>query len=773
MTKHAEGILFHLQNTNLHHSNEVEVVADYLRATGESIPNEPAAKLEAHLGFLASKDYVNDGILTGDKTSIDRQIDARVIKAEDVPESYFELQRRIAREQGHGDVEISEYMHEQLVKAVQADQRAGLGKWVEYLGGEDGGYPDWFKAYTWNSVVKLGSFDKEKGEFGKRSKGTTAPYPDLNREALAYTYTDIKDKLYAHKFLKDSKDPVSKAETKDIEEKLKQTNFAKFYVHALKEVSPTDPELLANIEGSWTKFNQTDDPRTARRLSESLQGHGTGWCTAGEETAAWQLEGGDFYVYYTQDEKGKDSVPRVAIRMEDGQVAEVRGINQDQELEPALITTAEEQLVQLPGGNEYFQIAQDMKRLTKLEKLLTTDVAEELSDDDILFLYETEKMIWGFGYGRDPRIDELKLLAANVHTASALERMQPDGLATSQVKTHVRLERLTQAITADSDYIPTDDDLIFLYNLDDELYPLDEEADGILVDTIIGTRLPADDIINLCTKYPDLVDADNVMMQAKNTIRLDQISTKVNQNEQLNGEDLLFLYGYEGSTQGLPYVKAQKVRSRRVYRDRSEDWAVLSETLAQSDDAKKQVQAEALALLGMVANADKEPASPQALSLFYSGSKRLMDLVPAKVKDNLVAISRQGYHKEDYRRIEEAEMNQLTSIAVKTNGGDNLDVDELKLLYEVNSRMAPASLGLAADIISSRPIKADIEHLLELSPKYEIFRDDFMQKVKVTEALVKMYKKLSHQNGPPIDYRRINFHAGFSVARLFDPYTQS
>lgn len=149
----------------------------YLRAGGEHIPNEPADKISAHLGFLAHREYVNDGILTGDQSSIDRQIEANVIKAENVPDGYFELQRRIAREQGHGDVTITQGMREQMTEAVQADQRVGLGKWVEYLGGEDGGYPDWFKSYTFSSVTKLGNYDKEKGEFLKRSRGTNRCLP--------------------------------------------------------------------------------------------------------------------------------------------------------------------------------------------------------------------------------------------------------------------------------------------------------------------------------------------------------------------------------------------------------------------------------------------------------------------------------------------------------------------------------------------------------------------------------------------------------------------
>ena len=37
------------------------------------------------------------------------------------------------------------------------------------------------------------------------------------------------------------------------------------------------------------------------KLVKSLEGKGTGWCTAGIETARWQLQGGDFHVYYTKD----------------------------------------------------------------------------------------------------------------------------------------------------------------------------------------------------------------------------------------------------------------------------------------------------------------------------------------------------------------------------------------------------------------------------------------------------------------------------------------
>ncbi len=398
MTKTRSGEQFlHERNPHLQKSREVDDVVEYLQAGGETIPNSPEARLGAYLGFLGDREYANDGILTGDRESIQRQIDAHVIKSEDVPESYFTLQQRIARERGEGDIELTHEHRRQLVEAAQAEQRAGLEKWVEYLGGDDGGYPDWFKYYTWESLTKLGAYDKEKKEFKKRSRGMAAAYPELNREALAYTYDVLAKSLEGEA-----------TDSEELARLLESANFGKLYAYAVLDVTPDSPELRQVIEGSWRKYDQTSDPRTARRLSESLQGHGTGWCTAGESTAAGQLRAGDFYVYYSRDTDDKDTIPRVAIRMEGGQVAEVRGINDNQNLEGEVADIAMEKLANLPGGPEYQKKADDMRRLTDIERLLEHDEDTSLSPNDVRFLYEMDTSIEGFGYEKDPRIAELR-----------------------------------------------------------------------------------------------------------------------------------------------------------------------------------------------------------------------------------------------------------------------------------------------------------------------------------------------------------------------------
>src|SRR3989338_774000 len=55
-----------------------------------------------------------------------------VITPEEIPESYWETQRRLAREQGHGDIEIPPQVRAQQAEVIVADQESSLDKWVDY-----------------------------------------------------------------------------------------------------------------------------------------------------------------------------------------------------------------------------------------------------------------------------------------------------------------------------------------------------------------------------------------------------------------------------------------------------------------------------------------------------------------------------------------------------------------------------------------------------------------------------------------------------------------
>ena len=167
----------------------------------------------------------------------------------------------------------------------------------------------------------------------------------------------------------------------------------------------SSPELsdLHITKGVWIKYNQGSDHTP---LVDSLKGHGTGWYTAVDNTAKIQLTGGDFYVYYSNDKYGEPTIPRVAIRMHDSNIAEIRGIAKDQNLDPFIGDVLQDKLTEFgTQGELYNKKVTDMKKVTEISEKV--DSGEPLSNDDLRFLYEIDDLILGFGYYKDPRIKEL------------------------------------------------------------------------------------------------------------------------------------------------------------------------------------------------------------------------------------------------------------------------------------------------------------------------------------------------------------------------------
>lgn len=111
--------------------------------------------------------------------------DKLIIKKENVPESYFELQKQIARDQGHGDIEISKEQRDRMIQVVIEDQKASLDAWIDYFSSDDAVYPTWFKYFAFKNIIKLSQFDKTLNKFKDRTDSTIAPFPDIYREPLA------------------------------------------------------------------------------------------------------------------------------------------------------------------------------------------------------------------------------------------------------------------------------------------------------------------------------------------------------------------------------------------------------------------------------------------------------------------------------------------------------------------------------------------------------------------------------------------------------------
>jgi hypothetical protein len=395
MEKHP----IHLKIPELQKSPEVgKAVEKQERLTGENVPNNPNERIEAYMDrlenvFLNPDERVRERNLDMFQ---DKIYDAFIIKRNQVPESYFELQKRIARERGQTVEEIPADMREQIIGTVIEDQKASLDAWIGYLTSDDAVYPAWYKYFVFRNVVKLSQFDKELGKFKERTESTVAPFPDIYREPLAQIL-DVYEKVAADN--KALKDPEIQ---RDFSKKF-PTLYADFIQQSLAAQFESKEDATA---GEWIKYERGNMSQAAK-LYDSLQGKGTGWCTAGRSTAETQVESGDFYVYYTHDESGKPSQPRVAIRMEDDQIGEVRGILPHQQLEPQMAEILETKLQDFGSeANTYKKKSRDMRLLTELEK--KTSANEALTKDELIFLYEINEPIEGFGYEEDPRVEELR-----------------------------------------------------------------------------------------------------------------------------------------------------------------------------------------------------------------------------------------------------------------------------------------------------------------------------------------------------------------------------
>ena len=333
--------------------------------------------------------------VNGEKLLKSFYYDLYVIKPENIPESYFQNQIRLARERGYGNIELTEEDKRGMTEEVIDDQKKSLDKWIEYFlyDEESKSYEMWEKYWVFQGLQNLGKYDKETGKFSKRDKSTVYPFPPVERE---YIFTTLK---LMEDFLKDKKGE------EDIKQALSTGNFKLLYEYVIKQSFLKGEHQSNSDDGKWIKYEQGSDYNILR---DSLQGYYTGWCTAaGENFAKDQLAGGDFYVYYSLDKNGEAKVPRIAIRM-DGKdkIGEIRGIADNQNMEPEMMPILEEKLKEFPDKDKYLEKEHDMKLLTLIDRKINNNI--DLTLDELKFLYEVNSKIDGFGYKKDPRIEEIK-----------------------------------------------------------------------------------------------------------------------------------------------------------------------------------------------------------------------------------------------------------------------------------------------------------------------------------------------------------------------------
>ena len=374
---------------DLHNSERVLHVSKESDKKRERLLNYFNRLEKIHKRVSESKNKSDEKLLKG------FYYDLYVIKPEDIPESYFQNQVKLARERGYGNIELTNEDKKRMTDQVIEDQKHSLDKWIEYFlyDEESKSYEMWEKYWVFQGLQNLGKYDKKTYKFSKRDKTTVYPFPPVEREFIFTTLHLMED------YIKDKKGD------EEIKSALGSGNFKMLYEYVIKQSMLKDKLQSNTTSGKWVKYEQGSDYNILR---DSLQGYYTGWCTAaGENFAKSQLVGGDFYVYYSFDNNGEAKIPRIAIRMDGkNKIGEIRGIADRQNMEPEMMPILEEKLKEFPDRDKYLKKEHDMKLLTLIDKKVNNNI--ELTLDELKFLYEIDSKIEGFGYEKDPRINEIK-----------------------------------------------------------------------------------------------------------------------------------------------------------------------------------------------------------------------------------------------------------------------------------------------------------------------------------------------------------------------------
>ncbi|MEI6810797.1 MAG: hypothetical protein WCK60_01950, partial [Candidatus Nomurabacteria bacterium] len=345
------------------------------------------------------------------------------------------------------DEQKERYYHN--VEAKRKEQVRSIEGWIKYVSNENT-YPSWYKYFIITSLRSMGVEQFELGTYtyGGRDDKTLFRFPTLNpaalakvydRMLLAYTEENRKKTVPTKYEIQDTaKSSIDEAEQLFLEKYAKEANFSQLYAYELSKYKERTIESKRSTEGLWVKYNQQEAEsrelrEEAKRLSDSLLDKGTMWCTEGTNFSEDQLAGGDFYVYYTREDVDKDTygisledmtgeeqrdvctMPRIAIKMYNGRINELRGIvgGKEQDLEPEMLEIArakyegdkEKGEEPLDGKEEYEKKARDMKQLLTL--IQKQEKGAVFTQEDLLFLYEVNTTIEGFGHNRDPRIEIL------------------------------------------------------------------------------------------------------------------------------------------------------------------------------------------------------------------------------------------------------------------------------------------------------------------------------------------------------------------------------
>jgi hypothetical protein len=206
---------------------------------------------------------------------------------------------------------------ERYIKDYADNQLKTLSEWVSYL--KQSEYSTAFKYLILKAVLNY-NYDYKLNKLIERNNKTVRNFVGFDAASLSEL-----NQLNSDYLLKD---------------------YTEIQANNSANILKSKEVIKSSGNGRWIKFNggkktnKEERDKNAKELSQLVQN--TYWCT--KTNSQSQLNGGDFYVYVTETDG--EVFPRIAIRMDEDNVGEVRGNKSAaQDIEEEMLPIAEDFLL--------------------------------------------------------------------------------------------------------------------------------------------------------------------------------------------------------------------------------------------------------------------------------------------------------------------------------------------------------------------------------------------------------------------------------------------
>ena len=271
-----------------------------------------------------------------------------------------------------------------VIDDIAKTQKESLEKWVDYLRSSEYSLP--FKFLMLKAVLNF-NYDLKQNKLFERGKDTIRNFTPFDAGSLAELNTKNSDYLLM-----------------DYNVTLNENS---------SRILNSQEVVEQSGNGKWIKFNggrktkPEDITKNGNRLMNLVQN--TYWCTKSAGTS--QLRGGDFYVYVT--ETNGEIFPRIAVRMNENEVGEVRGNkSSSQDLDADMLPIAEEFLnknIPNNSGKKWLDSIKYNKKCVEMKKRLDEEgMYKDFIYDYIKIIADKDKYRVDYGQNGNVTIMEQK-----------------------------------------------------------------------------------------------------------------------------------------------------------------------------------------------------------------------------------------------------------------------------------------------------------------------------------------------------------------------------